>query len=175
VFSLVDTSGFKDLEWPEALKGSWLHIVLFKDHPNPKVDGIGSLYINDKYPSGSVFVGDHILNDYPDGYATIKKLDNDEGFSTGRIFVSPPFRRKGIASAATAYSFLIMNYLYSKNVVHLAGSEIGNKAVVNAAKMGNFDFDLEKAEVEEGFHMKEEFFEQPVYPTVFFGKRMSKF
>lgn len=171
MFSLVDTSKFKDLEWPKELEGGWLHIVLFKDHPNPNVDGIGSLYVNDKYPSGSVFIGDQILNDYPDGYATIRKLDDSEGFATGRIFVSPPLRQKGIATAATAYSFKIMNYLFNKNVVHLSGSEIANKAVLNAAKIGNFDF--EKADVEEGFHMKKEFFEQPVYPYVFFGRRVS--
>ena len=171
MFSLVDTSGFKDLEWPKQLEGGWLHIVLFKDHPNPNVDGIGSLYVNDKYPSGSVFVGDHILNDYPDGYATIRKIEGEDGFATGRIFVSPLFRQRGIASAATAYSFKIMNHLYNKSVVHLSGSEFANKAVLNASKMANFDF--EKADVEEGIHMKQEFFDQPVYPYVFFGRRVS--
>lgn len=168
MFDIVDTSAF---EHPKELEGSWMHVVFFKDHPNPNVDGIGYLYFNDKYPSGSLFVGDYIINDYPDGYLTMRKLD-DETYASGRIFISPHLRKRGIASAATVYCFYLMKHGFNKKIAHLSGTDIANKAVVNASKIINVD--LGTAETEQGFNMRKEFFEQPVYPYVFFGRRVSE-
>jgi GNAT superfamily N-acetyltransferase len=167
MFDVVDTSAF---DHPEELKGSWMHVVFFKDHPNPNVDGIGYLYFNDKYPSGSLFVGDYILNDYPDGYLTMRKVD-DETYASGRIFISPHLRKRGIATAATIYCFYLMKHGFNKKIVHLSGSEVANKAVTNASKSINFDFGT--AKTEEQSYLKKELFDQPVYPYIFFGRRIS--
>jgi GNAT superfamily N-acetyltransferase len=167
MFNVVDTSAF---EQPKELEGSWGHVVFFKDHPNPNLDGIGSLYFNDKYPSGSLFVGDYILNDYPDVYITMRKLD-DETYASGRIFVSPHLRKRGIATAVTIYCFHLMKNAFNKKISHLSGSEVANKAVTNASNITNFDFGT--AEEEGSFNMRKEFFEQPLSPYVFFGRRVS--
>lgn len=167
MFRPVDTSAF---DHPEQLKGSWMHVVFFENHPNPNIDGIGYLYFNDKYPSGSLFVGDYILNDYPDGYLTMRKID-DETYTSGRLFISPPLRNKGIATAATIYCFSLMKHGFNKKISHLSGSDVANRAVENASKVTNFDFGV--AEVEEGIHLNKEFFDQPVRPYIFFGRRLS--
>jgi hypothetical protein len=100
----------------------------------------------------------------------MRKLD-DETYASGRIFISPHLRKRGIASAATVYCFYLMKYGFNKKIAHLSGTDIANKAVVNASKIINVD--LGTAETEEGFNMRKEFFEQPVYPYVFFGRRVS--
>lgn len=167
MFDLIDTS---DLEYPKELEGFWCHIVLFKDHPNPNIDGIGSIYFNDKYPSGSTFVGDYILNDYPDGYITIRKINNKK-YASGRIFISPLFRKRGIASAATGYYATLMKHKFNIKMVHLSGSEIANKATLNASKL--FGINFGSAKIEKGIHMNKEFFDQPIRPYLFFGRRIS--
>jgi hypothetical protein len=168
---VVDTSGFKELEYPEQLSGSWFYYVLFENHPNPDISGISCIYFNDKYPSGSVCMGRHLLNDYPDAYCVLGKFDDEGNMATGRMFVAPPLRQQGVASAGVAYGVRMIGYLFNKEVVHSYGSEIGNKTYAAAAEIGKLSFD--GAEIEEGFHMKKEYFDQPVHPYIFFGRRFS--
>jgi hypothetical protein len=60
-------------------------------------------------------------------------------------------------------TFYIFCYGFNKKIVHLSGSDIANKAVLNASKVLNVD--LGPSETEEGIHIKEELFEQPVRPS----------
>lgn len=169
---VVDTSKFTDIEYPKELEGSWFFYVLFENHPNSNIRGIGGVYFNDKYPSGTLCISDHILNDYPDGYCIFGKDDGTGNASTGRVFVSPHLRQKGIASSGIAYGITMIKHLFKQTIVHSGGNEFGNKAFANAAKMVNHPY--EDAKPEEGFHMQDKYFEQPVYPYVFFGRRVAE-
>jgi hypothetical protein len=163
---VLDTSRFKQLEYPEDLKGSWFYYVFFENHKT--LDGICCVYFNDKYPSGSVCVGDYILNDYPDVYATWKKKDSDGNILTDRMAVSPNLREMGIGKTSLYYGANALKYLFDRNLIHEYGSEIGNR-MYSAA----FDTDnVEDTPVENAIDLKEQFFDQPAYPYVFFGKRI---
>lgn len=168
MFDLVDTSSF-DLEYPEALSGAWVYFVFFKNHGY--LDGMICGYFNDKYPSGSVYVGDYILNDYPDVYGTWKK-DSDSGQNAmDRIAVSPILRKKGIGSAALYYGATLLQHLYDKNFNHISGNEIGNKVYSSAFKV---DSNLDPIDKNTELGFKKEFFDQPAYPYVYFGRKVSE-
>jgi GNAT superfamily N-acetyltransferase len=168
VFDLVDTSSFK-VEYPEALSGAWVYYVFFKNHET--LDGLICGYFNDKHPSGSVYVGDYVLNDYPDVYGTWKK-DNESGNNImDRIAVSPILRKKGVGSAALYYGATLLEHLYDKKFDHAYGSKIGNKTYSSAF---NVDSLVEVADEENVLDLKKEFFDQPLYPNVFFGRMVSE-
>lgn len=163
---VLDTSEFKELEYPEELKGSWVYYVFFKNHKT--LGGIVCAYFNNKYPSGSVFVGDHILNDYPDVYGTWKKDDEFGKIVMDRVAVSPILRNRGIGRAAVYYGAKILEHFFNKKVAHEYGSEIGNRLYSSAFKTNN----VKDTPVEETIDLREHFFDQPAYPYVFFGKRV---
>jgi GNAT superfamily N-acetyltransferase len=165
---VLDTSGFKELEYPEELKGSWFYYVFFENHSS--LDGIACVYFNDKYPSGSVCVGDYILNDYPDIYATWKKIDEFKNVVADRMLVSPILRKRGIGKSSLYYGAQVLKYMFDKNLVHEYGSEAGNRLYTAAFK----DNPVETAAQEESLDLREEFFDQPIEPYVFFGKRASR-
>lgn len=167
MFDLVDTSSFK-VEYPEKLSGAWVYYVFFKDHKT--LDGIICAYFNDKHPSGSVYVGDYILNDYPDVYGTWKKDNDSKKNVMDRIAVSPILRKKGIGSAALYYGANLLEHLYDKSFDHKYASEIGNKIYSSAFDVMS---DVDSTSIE-AIHLREEFFEQPAYPYVFFGRRVSE-
>lgn len=168
MISILDTSGFKELEYPEELKGSWFYYVFFKDHGS--LGGIVCVYFNDKYPSGSVCVGGYMLNDYPDIYGTWKKDDEFGNILSDRLSVSPILRKKGIGKVALFYGAQALKYLFNKNFVHEYGSPIGNKIYSSAFNVEP----IQDTPVEETIDLREEFFDQPAYPYVFFGKRVSR-
>lgn len=167
---VVDISNLKNFEYPEQIKGAWFYYVFFENHPSKNIDGICSIYFNDKYPSGSVCVGDYILNDYPDAYSSWTKPDKDGYVKSARTFVSPILRGKGIAKTGGAYGMAMLRDVFGKTVIHESGPEIGNMAYLAAAKFGNLPI-FKDTKIEEGFHMGKQFYEQPVYPYVFFGRR----
>lgn len=168
---LTDASKFEGFKYPEQLNGAWFYYVFFENHPN-KIDGICCIYFNDKHPSGSVFTGKYILNEYPDAYSTWGQPDEDGNVESGRAFVSPVLRNRGIAIAAGAYGMKMLKDFFNKTVNHLSGNEIANKSYSSAAKLVGLP-KFENPELAEGFHMTEEYFSQPVYPYVFFGKRVA--
>lgn len=163
---VLDTSKVKELSYPEELKGSWFYYVFFKNHKT--LDGICCVYFNDKYPSGSVCTGDYLLNDYPDVYATWKKEDTFKNILTHRMSVSPILRKMGIGKTSLYYGAKILKHLFNKNLVHEYGSEIGNKMYSSAFNTN----DVKNTPVEENIDLREQFFEQPAYPYIFFGKRV---
>jgi GNAT superfamily N-acetyltransferase len=163
VFKLLYTSEFS---YPKELFGSWACFTLFKNHPS--LNGIGCFYFNDKYPSGNIYISDQIFNDYPDSYGTWK-IDNDsENFIVDRAFVSPNLRNKGIGKASTIYGTKIIDHYLNKKIHHNYGSEIGNRLYSSA-----FNTDIiENTPTENAIDFREDFFNQPIYPYVFFGKRI---
>lgn len=163
MFELLDTSVSEELKYPEELKGSWMYYVFFND--KRPIDGVCLVYFNDNYPSGSIYVGDYILNDYPDVYATWKKRDDSGDIFTDKMHVSPLYRNKGIGKAALAYGSKSLKLLFNKNLIHKQGTESGNRMYASA-------LDSENIASEKAVEVKQEFFEQPIDPYIFFGKRV---
>ena len=172
MIEVIDTSHLKKREYPEQLNGAWFYYVFFKNHPNPSIGGICCVYFNNRYPSGSVCTGEYILNDYPDAYSVWGPGDENGNVPSGRVFVSPILRGIGVAIATGAYGMRMLKDVFGKTIYHLGGSEFGNRAYVSAAKIGDLP-EMENLEVAEGFHMNKEYFDQPIYPYMFFGKRVS--
>lgn len=168
MFERVDTSSFKELEYPKELDGAWVYYVFFKNHKD--LGGIVCAYFNDKYPSGSVYVGDKILNDYPDVYGTWKKEDEFSNIVMDRVSVSPVLRQKGIGRAAVFYGARVLELYFNKNVLHTYGSSIGNRLYSSAFNVSN----VEDTPVETALDLREDLFDQPIYPYVFFGRRVSR-
>jgi hypothetical protein len=162
---VLNTLDFKEIEKPKILEGSWSYCVFFKNHPT--LDGIACLYFNNKYPNGYFCVGDYILNDYPDVYATWKKDKESGKIITDRMWVSPIIRKKGIGKAALFWGAQSLQYMFDKKLVHEYGNEIGNKLYVSAFNVDS----VESTKSEDTIDLREEFFNQPAYPYVFFGKR----
>lgn len=166
MFKLIDTSEFKELEYPEELKPGWVHHVLFKDHKT--IGGISIVYFNDKYPVGSVYVGDYLLNDYPDVYATWTIGDESGNTLTDRMYVSPILRNEGVGRAALLYGSKSLKFLFNRSLDHKYGPESGNKLFASALKTKL----IENTPVEDTIDLREQFFDQPAYPYIFFGKRV---
>jgi hypothetical protein len=167
MIEVLDTSNFKELDYPKELVGSWFYYVFFKNHKT--LDGIACVYFNNKYPSGSICVGNYILNEYPDVYATWKKVDDIGNILTDRMSVSPILRKGGIGKASLYYGSKTLKHIFDKNLVHEYGSEIGNKMYSSAFKTDNVKNTL----VENTIDLRQQFFDQPAHPYIFFGKRVS--
>ena len=168
MLKLLDTSEFEELRYPKELEGSWFYYVFF-ENPN-FLGGIVCVHFNDKYPSGSVLIGDHILNDYPDIYGTWKPDDEDGNIFSDRMLVSPILREKGIGKVALFYGAQVLKYLFNKNFVHKYGSLPGNRLYSSA-----FNVDpIENTSMEEAIDLREQSFEQPIEPYIFFGRRVLK-
>ncbi len=168
MFERIDTSGFKELKHPEELEGGWVHYVFFEG--KIPIDGIAIVYFNDKYPSGSVYVGDYILNDYPGVYATWKKHDDSGDVFTDRMYVSPIYRNNGVGKAALAYGAKLLYFLFNKNLKHDYGPESGNRLFSAALNTDR----IKDTPVEEALDLREELFDQPIYPYIFFGRMVSR-
>ena len=166
--SILDTSRFEELAYPKELKGSWFYYVFFDNHPT--LSGIVCVYFNDKYPSGTVLIGEYVLNDYPDVYGTWKKDDQNGNIISDRLAVSPTLRKRGIGKVALFYGAQALKYLFNKNFIHEYGSEAGNRLYSSAFGINN----VEDTKVEEKIDLREEFFDQPAYPHIFFGRRVAK-
>jgi hypothetical protein len=83
------------------------------------------------------------------------------------MWVSPIIRKKGIGKAALQYGAQFLQYMYDKKLIHKYGNEIGNKLYSSAFNVDSVD----DTRSEDAIDLKEEFFNQPAYPYVYFGKR----
>jgi hypothetical protein len=165
MIEVVDTSKLAGYRYPEKLFGSWMHFVFFEDHH--ALDGICSVYFNDKYPSGSICTSSKMLNDYPDIYATWQKPGLDNTIVADRMLVIPRLRQSGIGKAAISQGALILNKIFGKRLIHKRGSEIGNLLWKSAFG----ETDVENSEPDLNIDLQDDFFIQPAYPFVYFGKR----
>jgi GNAT superfamily N-acetyltransferase len=166
MFKVLDTSSLKELKYPEKLKGSWIYYVFFKNHP--KLNGIMCVYFNNKFPSGTICVGDYILNDYPDVYGVWKGDDGLGNILSDRFSVSPILRKKGIGKELLIYGEKGFRYLFNKNLIHEYGNEIGNRLYSSAFKTDN----VANSSADQAIDLREQFFYQPAQPYIFFGKRV---
>ena len=166
--TVLDTSDFKEILNLEAVQGIWFHYVFFENHKD--LGGICCVYINDKYPSGSECIGEHIPNDYPDIYSTWTNDYEKDALVAERFFVSPILRNKGLAKATLLYGAKVLEHITKKK---LLPPEHGNNAG-NQLMSSTLDLDPTiMSTSDEGLDLKQQFFDQPVYPYVFFGKRVS--
>jgi len=173
VKKILETLSFLELDFPKELTGGWFYFVFFKNHEY--LDGIACLYFNDKYPSGSVYVGDYIFNEYPDVYATWTKKDESGNMFTDRMHVSPFLRKNKIGTIALFYGIRSLKYLFDKEIIHKYGNELGNKMYYSAKKIFDPDFNGDHIHdtATESADLRQKFYDNPIYPYVFFGKRVS--
>jgi hypothetical protein len=166
--TLLDTSDFKEISYPEGIEKAWFYYVFFKNHKD--LGGICCVYLNDKYPSGSVCVGEHIPNDYPDIYSTWTNDYTKDVIVAERFFVSPILRNKGLARATLFYGAKVLEHMTKKKLIPPAsGNNAGNQLLSST-----LNFDPTLMSTSEGTaDLKQQFFDQPIYPYVFFGKRVS--
>jgi hypothetical protein len=75
--------------------------------------------------------------------------------------------------AAGAYGMKMLKDFFNKTVNHLSGNEAANRSYSSAAKLVGLP-KFENPELAEGFHMREDYFDQPIHPYVFFGRRVSE-
>lgn len=166
--SILDTSRFEELAYPKELRGSWFYYVFFDSHPT--LSGIVCVYFNDKYPSGTVLIGEYLLNDYPDVYLTWKKDDTFGNVMADRVLVSPSLRMNGIGRSSIVYIEKSLKHLFKKTLKYDYGSDIGNRLWSSAFRINN----VEDTKVEKKIDLIEDSFDQPAYPHIFFGRRVSK-
>lgn len=160
----LDITSSKIGEYPKELVGSWWHITFFNDHPY--LDGIASVYFNNKYKSGSIFYSDYMLNEYPDIYATWKKTDT-ENVNAERMYVRKDLRGNKIGPQAMYYGYVILKHFGKIVKYNNPLSKYGNDLWENA-----FDENIDRNnEVLDHITLKDQYFEQPANPNIFFYKR----
>lgn len=145
--------------YPEELGGSWFCITFLPDHPI--LDGIACVYFDNKYPTGSVIFSEKVLNKYPDIYATW-----DKDIYADRMFVSHKYRNQNIGSAALNFGARVLLSKGKELKYYPNGFTPGNslwKSAFGDVIVGGVD--------QENSPTDEEFFEQPIYPNIFFYKR----
>ena len=79
--------------WPTEFSGAWANIMI--SYLN---NTVFSLYFNDKYPEGTILEDSNYL-ELPDAYVSIR-LSGE----IYEIYVTRPFRRKGIGSMMCAWT-----------------------------------------------------------------------
>lgn len=166
---MLTTLNYQDttnIKYPKELAGSWTSFIFFDSHP--KLDGICCIYFNDKFPSGTICIGNVILNDYPDIYATWNKPDSNLNIVSDRMSVSKHLRKKGLGKISLQFGAEVLREVFDKNLTHNYGSMPGNKLWKSA--FGNSD--LEDLSIDLHPDLQEEHFDQPAMPYIFFGKRV---
>lgn len=110
-------------QYPEELLNSWILVTLF-DEKN-YLGGVCSLYINNKFPSGTIIFSEFIDNDFPDAYVSWEKNGK-----FNRIYCSPKYRKSGVVTTLGAVARTLV---YFKTKVYLIIStdvtEIGLKTM----------------------------------------------
>lgn len=151
-------------EYPEGLTGSWWHITFFNDHPT--LDGMASVYFNDKYKNGTIFISDYLLNEYPDIYATWTKTDTDIVYDN-RMYMNKNLRGKNMGPTSIAYGAAVLKH-FGKILQH--GDTL--------SKYGNDLWEIafnegvdRKKETTDDFILQDKYFEQPANPDIYFYKR----
>lgn len=151
-------------EYPKELFGSWWHVVFFDNHP--VIDGIAMVYFNDKNPNGTIFISNYMLNEYPDIYATWKKTDTDEVYAE-RMHIRKDLRGKNLGAIALFYGFLVLKHFNKTLKYKNPLSKYGNDLWENA-----FDEEIDRDnETTNHITIKDQYFEQPANPDIFFYKR----
>lgn len=79
--------------WPTEFSGAWANIMI--SYLN---NTVFSLYFNDKYPEGTILEDSNYL-ELPDAYVSIRPSGE-----IYEIYVTRPFRRKGIGSMMCAWT-----------------------------------------------------------------------
>lgn len=79
--------------WPTQFNGAWANILISRLN-----NTVFSLYFNEDYPQGTILEDNNCL-ELPDAYISIKS-DGD----INEIYVTPPFRRKGIGAMLCAWT-----------------------------------------------------------------------
>lgn len=96
-------------QYPEELLNSWILVTLF-DEKN-YLGGVCSLYINNKFPSGTIIFSEFIDNDFPDAYVSWEKNGK-----FNRIYCSPKYRKSGVVTTLGAVARTLV---YFKTKVYL--------------------------------------------------------
>jgi hypothetical protein len=168
MITVLDTSDFKEILNPESVQGVWFYYVFLKNHKD--LSGICCVYLNDKYPSGSVCIGKYIPNDYPDIYSTWKNNPEKKAIVAERFFVSPILRNKGLAKATLLYGATVLEHITKKKLLPPEyGNNAGNSLMSSALGLDP----TQMSTFEEGADLRQQFFDQPIDPYIFFGKRVS--
>jgi len=113
-------------KYPESLQNSWVLITIF-DAKNT-LGGVCSLYINDKFPKGTIIISKKIYNDYPDAYITF-----DKNGSFNRIYTSTKYRKNGIMKYL---GNLLKTILFAKYKLYLDTAKTHNAVGHEVMKSG---------------------------------------
>ena len=155
-------------QWPKELDGWWGHITFFDNHPN--LGGMCQYFKNNKYETGTLTYSDKLNNEFPDAYGTwLKPVDNV--VDGNRTFLRKDLRGKKLGPL---FMFPIFNFLEDFGLTLNLGptkSQYGYQLWTDA--FGNkYGDKLEILDRDDNdFSLREEHFEQPVYPNIFFYKR----
>jgi hypothetical protein len=159
----LERSGSSIPEYPIELYGSWWHVTFFKDHPT--LDGMASVYFNDKYKSGTIFYSDYLLNEYPDIYATWSKT-NTNTVNANRMHMNKSLRGKSLGPISILYGAAILNHfgkiLQHNDKVSKYGNDLWENAFNEIVNRKNENID--------SIVLKDKYFEQPAQPSIFFYK-----
>lgn len=123
----LDNKVFLEFDkYPEDLLDSWVLVTLF-DEKN-YLGGICCLYINDKFPPGTIIFSKFIDNDFPDAYVSWEK-----GGRFNRIYCSPKYRKLGITTTLGA---LARTLVYFKTKAYLIIGTDATEIAVETMKSG---------------------------------------
>ena len=109
-------------QYPTEFGHSWMQITFLKDHPD--LSFAVCLYINNKYPNGTIIMSKHISNDYPDMYCTL-----DHNHKANRLYTNPIYRKRGYWKILGT---LMRSIMYSYNGVIADGSADRANAIEKA-------------------------------------------
>lgn len=159
--------GFGD--WPSKLDGWWMHFAFLND--NPKFGGICQCYFNNKRESGTISYSNYMLNDYPDAYGTWKKQEDISLILADRVWLREDLRGKKIGPSLLFEIMKFFEYMKKQASIDktssIHGYNIWNDAFGN--KYGDKSYLLNRDD--SSFNIREETYEQPIYPSIFFYKR----
>lgn len=109
-------------QYPTEFGHSWVQVTKFENHPT--LTYAVCLYINDKYPNGTIVFSKYISNDYPDMYYTL-----DYNHRANRVYTNPVYRRRGYWKI---FGTLMRSIIYNYNGVIPDGSADRANAVEKA-------------------------------------------
>lgn len=165
----VDRSTADFGDWPKNLDGWWMHLAFLNDHPT--MGGICQFYFNDKQESGTISYSDYMLNDYPDGYGTWKKQADISLIFADRVWLRNDLRGNKIGPSLLVEVMKFYEYMGKIASIDKTNSVHGYN-FWNAA-FGDKYGDKKYLLTEDGndFFIREETYEQPIYPSILFYKR----
>lgn len=155
--------------WPEEINGWWGHVTFFDHHPN--LGGMCQWYYNNKNISGTFTYSNKLMTEYPDGYGTWFKPDEKNEVYGNRIYMRKDLRGNKFGPILMTQIFQFLEYMGFISNLGPTKSQAGYQLWTDAfgTKYGD------KLEVlnrdDNDFGLREEFFEQPVHPSIFFYKR----